>query len=450
VTWVTLKKILRNIFSAKREGGRIFFFILGMKISAKCGPFFLVSKKTLIKYIKTIRPLNAQGNPEFIPETHALAPELTTGTPKVLAFYLPQFHPFAENNEWHGKGFTEWTNVAKAVPLFEGHYQPHIPYHFGFYNPLYADTLRQQTVLAQQYGISGFSFYYYWFSGKRIMEAPVFHYLRDKSIDFPFCLTWACDTWTKAWDGASGQILLKSEIKAEDHKHFFADILPFVEDERYIKVKGCPLLLIYNIAHFEEEKRKNFVRGLQQLAGDRGFQFHIAIVLTRQFYTDPALNITQISPQDFLADSFVEFPPHGLSNSLETYETWFRNPCFQGRVFDMQKFLFQRKYEDILPGARCHRTIFPCWDNTARRLNGDVYYGVTPDLYREWLSFCLKYTRQNFDPEERFMFVNAWNEWGEGAHLEPDLKHGFAFLEATRLALQDCSEDLEAENLPSS
>lgn len=402
----------------------------------------LYRRQALQEYISHLDDFVTASKASFVPDSCEPVP--ADRVPRVIAYYLPQFYHFPQNDAWHGRGFTEWTTASKAFPMFTGHFQPHIPYDVGFYNLKDTEIMHRQVELARRYGVSGFCFYYYWFSGKRLMEKPLNNFLQDESLRFPFCLCWACDRWSKRWDGGTQELLMDSVLQDGDARRFFDDILPFVSDERYIRIDGHPLLQIYHVRQFEHEVYMRFISELQDLARQHGFAFHFSIALTNDLYAE--VDYTQIQPETWGGDSFVEFPPHGrlrFDSMPRRRDIGFVNPCFHGKIYDMNEFFEQRQYELPLVQAKCFRTVFPSWDNTARKwqTSAMVYTNITPARYGEWLKNALRYTQRNLAPSEQLVFVNAWNEWGEGAYLEPDLYYGYAYLTETRRAIQRAAQN---------
>ena len=352
-------------------------------------------------------------------------------TPKVMAFYLPQFHQFKENNEWHGKGFTEWTNVTKAVPQFLGHHQPQLPIDVGFYDLSSPKIMYRQVELAKQYGIYGFCFHYYWFSGgKRLLETPIFNWLHNKDLDFPFCLCWANENWSKLWDGGNREVLMKQESRPEDAPDFFRDILPFLQDERYVRIDGKPLLIIYRPNLFTKENWLVFAKTLREKAAEAG--------LPGLYLSMVGVDYFEGTPSEWGFDAMVEFPPMRITHLREYVKDGNPiNPEFKGFVYTMENAIRSGEIFKVESEVPVFRGCFPTWDNTSRKAysNASVYL-QSPELYKEWLSGLIKWEKEHNSPDKQFIFVNAWNEWAEGAHLEPDSRYGYAYLNATRKALE--------------
>jgi O-antigen biosynthesis protein len=349
---------------------------------------------------------------------------------KTVAFYLPQFHAIPENNEWHGKGFTEWSNVAQAMPQFIGHHQPQLPIDVGFYDLTHPDVMFRQVELAKQYGIYGFCFHYYWFScGKRLLEKPLFNWLENKDLDFPFCLHWANENWSKLWDGGSRQVLMKQGSRVEDAEPFVKDILPFLKDSRYIHIDGKPHIIIYRPGLFKKDDFILFVNNLRSAAKSYGLKGLYLSMVYNDYFED--------NPLDWGVDAAVEFPPQRIvSHRKYVMDGNPVNPDFKGYVYSMEQAIENGNLVNIKPDFPLYRGIFPSWDNTARKAysNASVYL-QPPSVYKKWLTQLIKWTLENHAPDKQFIFINAWNEWAEGAHLEPDSRYGYAYLKATRDAL---------------
>jgi lipopolysaccharide biosynthesis protein len=339
-------------------------------------------------------------------------------TPRLIAFYLTQFHPTPENDLWWGKGFTEWTNVTKAEPLFDGHRQPHLPSDFGFYDLRVRETRRDQIKMAKQYGIDGFCYHYYWFSGKRILNFPLDDMLADPESDMPFCLCWANENWTRRWDAADHEVLIAQKYLPDDDINFIKSLVPFFKDKRYIRIDDKPYLIVYRPQHLPDpQKTVNIWRDYCRSIGLG--EIHVCTALTHG----------NKDYEKFGFDSGVEFPPHNLGTSNINNQLNFKN-SFIGNVLqyaDIGKTFLDRTYGS----ARVFKTVFPSWDNTARTqeralvvINGD------PDNYEYWLASTLDNAKKSGRSDE-LIFINAWNEWAEGCHLEPDRWFGHGFLQAT-------------------
>jgi lipopolysaccharide biosynthesis protein len=343
----------------------------------------------------------------------------TAVTPRLIAFYLTQFHPFAENDAWWGKGFTEWTNVTKARPLFDGHDQPHLPTDFGFYDLRVKETRHDQIRVAKQFGIDGFCYHYYWFSGTRLLNQPLDDMLADPESDMPFCLCWANENWTRRWDAAEHEILIAQRYLADDDLNFIKGLVPFFSDSRYIRIDGKPFLIVYRPQHLPDAKKT--ARVWRDYCRTIGIgEIHLCAALTH-------------GNEDYIQFGFdcgVEFPPHNMKCQNVAEQVPFYEP-FRGSVIDYEavaKSYIERQYNS----GNVHRTVFPSWDNTPRTGNRSVIVlGGTPANYEFWLAESVNRTRRDFPGRERLVFINAWNEWAEGCHLEPDRKFGTQFLEAT-------------------
>lgn len=350
---------------------------------------------------------------------------------KVIAWFLPQFHQLEINNKFHGQGFTEWNNTSRAIPMFVGHYQPHVPYDVGYYDLLNIDTLKRQIYLAKHYGVYGFCFHYYWFSGKKLMEKPLELFLDHKELDMPFCLNWATENWTALWDGGNKDIMLELSLKEGDDKRFMDDIIPYMSDPRYIKIHGKPLFIIYRVNIFEQEKIKALICSFRERAQKSGFP-DLYILVTTAFDFDE-------EPMEWGADALVEFPPHGFTQLMEKYRPeGYLNPYFKGDIFDASSFIKDRKYMKEHNGKKFFRSALTSWDNTARKAmsGGMIFEGFKPETFKQWLRDIMEESKKIHSDAENIVFVNSWNEWAEGSHLEPDMKYGYAYLQVVKETLE--------------
>ncbi len=346
---------------------------------------------------------------------------------KFICFYLPQYHPIPENDLWWGKGFTEWTNVRPALPLFNGHYQPHEPGELGYYSLLDKKNQLRQIELAKKYGIEGFCFYFYWFGGERLLEAPTLNYLSDKNLEFPFCLCWANENWTRRWDGLDSEVLIAQNHSASDDLEFIKYISTYLKDPRYIKVDGKPLLIIYRPSLLPNIKASVKLWRDWCLSNGVG---EIFLAYTQSFEI--------VDPKEYHFDAAIEFPPNNSSAPNITSTVVPATQDFSCTIYDWE-FLVERskKYSDR--SYKLFRGVCPSWDNTPRRKEkATIFVNNTPALFKKWVSNAIADTVDFFGKDdERLVFVNAWNEWGEGAHLEPDAKYGYAYLHSIRSAIFD-------------
>ena len=351
---------------------------------------------------------------------------------QAIAFYLPQYHPIPENDQWWGKGFTEWTNVSKAVPQFLGHYQPHLPGELGFYDLRVREVQRRQVELAKKYGIFGFCFYYYWFNGKRLLERPLDQFISDPEIDFPFCLCWANENWTRRWDGLDNEILIAQEYSPENDFNFIKDVAPILKHKNYIRIQGRPLLLVYRV---------QTIPGISTtVARWRKYCQEIGI---ENPYMVAVQSFSFYDPREFGFDAAVEFPPHNFNARDITDSLDLINADYAGRAYlytDIVEQFINRNPQALF---RTFKTVFPQWDNEPRRPGNSDTFSIlsSPAAYYHWLKEACRITMETQNGEERLVFINAWNEWGEGAHLEPDRIYGYAYLQATADAL--CSLNKE-------
>jgi len=355
---------------------------------------------------------------------------------RVIAIHLPQYHPIPENDQWWGKGFTEWTNVTKAIPLFSGHYQPQLPADLGFYDLRLEEARLAQEALAKEYGIHGFCYYHYWFNGQRILNEPVDRKLENPKEDFPFMLCWANENWTRRWDGMEQDILLKQEYSYDDDlRHIQFLIKHYFIDNRYVKVDGKPFIAIYRPSLFpnisltlqiwNEEAKKNGFNGIYT-AYMQSFNF-------------------KVEPSKLGFDSAIEFQPDffdlpvsvNLKGSMLTRllnKLHIKKSIYtKNRVIDYGLFV-NHMIEEVKPNYKYYPCVSPSWDNSARKSDAIIVHGHTPELYEKWLDYSMK-KFQPFSNEENFIFINAWNEWAEGNHLEPDQKWGKRFLEKTKIII---------------
>jgi glycosyltransferase involved in cell wall biosynthesis len=345
---------------------------------------------------------------------------------KILANYLTQFHAFPENDKWWGKGFTEWTNIARGVPRFKNHYQPRIPRDLGFYSLDNEEVMRRQVDLAKAAGVHGFVFYYYSFNGERLMERPLEQFLDNRDIDMPFCLMWANENWTRRWDGMEGEVLISQDYLPEDDYLLVKDFARHFADSRYIRLQGRPLLMIYRPRLIPDTA--STIARWRALFSD-------------QYDEDPIIIMSQsfddFDPHPFGMDGAIEFPPHKVTKfvPLINSEVQCLDDTFGGQIY---------RYEDVVrysldeksPSFPLIKTAVPSWDNDARRQGkGLVIQGSTPAKYEAWLGALVeKALREPFFGEP-IVCINAWNEWCEGAYLEPDLHFGSAYLNATGRAV---------------
>lgn len=374
---------------------------------------------------------------------------------KIIAFYLPQFHCIPENDQWWGEGFTEWTNVKNAKPLFSGHNQPRVPLNKNYYNLLNHDTMRWQVDLANKYGIYGFCMYHYWFDGKMLLEKPVDAFLEDKSLKTHYCLCWANEHWTNAWAAKNPKVLIEQKYGGKkEWKEHFEYFLNHFKDERYIKEDNKPLLVIYRPELID--CLKDMMDYWNILAKENGFSGinyayqHVSYTLSPK--CDESLFTYAIEYQPNCAQTFMELD--GGSTSLKKIKKQIviffedklhldlreakkkMSPLKHFSYDDIWKFILNMspRNEKCIPGA------FVNWDNTPRRKNaGFVIDGATPKKFKKYLKNQIKRAKNLYKKD--MIFVFSWNEWAEGGYLEPDEHDKYGYLEAVKQALDETNEE---------
>jgi lipopolysaccharide biosynthesis protein len=360
---------------------------------------------------------------------------------KIFSFYLPQYHRFKENDDWWGQGFTEWTNVVKQSPRFSGHNQPQLPADMGFYDLRVEDTRKAQSDLAKNYGIDGFIYYHYWFHGKRLMEQPFDQMFNNKDEDFPFALCWANETWTRAWDGLEREILIKQEYSESDDIAHIDFLVERFKDERYIKVDGNPLFLIYRIGNHPQPEK--FIKLLREKVVDSGFKGVYLSGVKSSFSKEVNQKILNLD-----LDLFVDFQPNsedfpvektGKTKLYDLLKKYLPDSLYQSiklnvnanKVIDYEALVDNKVSQSLNYFHNVAPCVFPSWDNSARRNSATIIQNNNGTEFKKWLTHAKKLV-ENKTNEEQIVFINAWNEWAEGCHLEPDTKNGKLFLECVK------------------
>ena len=352
---------------------------------------------------------------------------------KTVVFYLPQYHTFPENDEWWGKGFTEWVNTRKALPRFPGHYQPRTPHKdIGYYCLAEIETLKRQAEMARKHGIDYFCFYYYWFDGKKLMEKPLELLMAHPEIPMNFCLCWANENWTRAWDGQQKSVLIQQNYSDENDINFIRDLKKYIVDPRYMRSNGKPVILVYH-AKIMPDPDKTF-SVWRKWCRQNGVG-EICIWSCRTFIKGNEFKkFTEV-------DREVEFPPHMVTD-LEMFPA----ADFAAYKDDGYYYNYQKIISDLKAGKTMadnapypfYRCAMLGWDNSSRRQSGySVWQYFSLKDYHYWLRKNIEYTQEKFLPGDRFIFINAWNEWAEGTYLEPDERYGYASLNTTTRALCD-------------
>lgn len=342
---------------------------------------------------------------------------------RTIAFHLPQYHPIPENDEWWGKGFTEWTNTAKAKPMFPGHYQPHVPADLGFYDLRLAEARAAQAEMAKRYGLEGFCYYHYWFGGKQLLEQPFAEILRSGEPDFGFCLCWANQTWTGIWHGAPNRILIEQTYPGDDdHRKHFDLLLPAFQDRRHIIMDGKPVFVIYRPMEIPDVRRvMQLWREMATKAGLKGL--HLVGVEGPNWQPKEHGFDASITPRLPARRGWVSWrtPVKRLMQNSQIKKGWPTIHSYE----HVLSYLLNKPTQ----GIENYPCVIPNWDNTPRSgSNGLVLQGSTPELFRRHLREAFGLAK-NLPDDRQFVFIKSWNEWAEGNHLEPDLKFGHAYLD---------------------
>lgn len=359
---------------------------------------------------------------------------------KPLAFYLPQYHPIPENDEWWGKGFTEWTNVGKAKPLFEGHLQPVCPTDLGYYDLRVPEVREQQVMMAKEFGIYGFVYYHYWFgNGRQLLERIANEILASKKPDFPFCFCWANETWSGVWHGLGNKILIEQVYPSdEDLLSHFNYLLPFFKDDRYIKIDGKPVLMIYDPIHLEEHDSLYLVK-LRKLAQENGFSdLYIMGANKKEDYFDYKKMGYDGKVSQAFQKAWIPLIAKGENPHITPYQYYKKRlksvlgmkekkiKTKSVRVQDMTELVDNLKYENS--NVETFPTVLPNWDNTPRSgVRGVVLKNDSAENFRRQLEKAVKFL-ENKNHNENFIFIKSWNEWAEGNMLEPDQIKGYTYL----------------------
>lgn len=426
-----------NVFSAAWLGPRIAQFVEAQQ-SGDWSEVFAQQQISMAQWRASGWMQNAPQVPQFARYSQSHTAALRNPV-RAIAFHLPQYHRVAENDRWWGEGFTEWTNVRQAAPSFEGHYQPHVPAEMGYYDLADIAVLARQAQLAREHGLEGFCFYYYWFDGKRLLEKPVDMLLEHPEIELPFCLCWANENWTRRWDGGDQEVLMAQTYAPELDERFARDLLPYFNDPRYIRIGGKPVLLVY---------RGDIIPDLKgTLAAWRKVWREAGV---GEVYLVGVESFRVYDPDEVGFEANCEFLPHQVDPAIIAPDEPLVDPRLSVQFLGDYNKLADHWSERPRPHYKRFRSLVPSWDNSSRRKKGraGLFVNATPARYQSWLERSLVHTCEEFEGDERLVFINAWNEWAEGCHLEPDERFGRGYLEATRAALQTLQQRLPIQAKP--
>jgi len=356
---------------------------------------------------------------------------------RLIAFYLPQYHPIPENDRWWGRGFTEWTNVRRAEPLFPGHHQPHVPTTLGYYDLRDPQIRAAQAGLARAAGIEAFCYWHYWFAGRRLLDLPFTEVLRSGEPDYPFCLAWANQSWTGIWHGSPGRILMEQTYPGKsDHERHFRSLLPAFTDPRYLTCEGRPVFILY--APGEMPRLKEFTDLWRERAVREGLPgLHLLAVAGPRFdFRRHGLDGIVLDNPTIMFAGRKWAPGRLVRRALRRPGLRTTGSLSHGSRRGPRIISYRRAIARGLPrpGPGRYPCVIPNWDNTPRAgSRGVVLQGSTPGLFERHLGEALRQVAER-EWEDRFVFIKSWNEWAEGNFLEPEERHGEGYLEAVRRA----------------
>lgn len=418
-----------------------FFYELKGIIKGEKGDKIRSSNELMIlrSYVRQVLSIPTDCSKEFFKTITRNGYQGAPSDPKLIAYYLPQMHPTEDNDRWWGKGITEWNNVSKAVPQYLGHYQPRLPGELGYYDLRLKENLIRQIELAKIYGIYAFCWYYYWFDGKRLLNRPLDMYLENQDIEFPFCLCWANEDWTRSFSGSSKEVLIKQSRNEESYKAFIHGAIPYLKDDRYVKINEKKLLIVYKPMDMPNSKvTTDYWREYCSLKG-------VGDLYIVGCWTSD-LDGYQVCDG---FDAMAEFQPGSIINycSKINKDITFVNDTYFGAIYDYEDIINSKIYKRNFSKEHLYNAVMPMWDNTSRRNNkGSIIFdGANPDIYKCWLKEVIRHNQIRTDLDDNLIFINAWNEWGEGAYLEPDRRYGYAYLQATLDAILETRQSKKGE-----
>lgn len=400
------------------------------------------SKKLKAEYVDWLMQKNYEKKSKDYTQLSENTIQLKENMPKLISFYLPQFHETEINNNHFGKGFMEWYNTNNVIPMYTGHNQPQLPIDVGYYDLTHDDIMYRQIELAKKYGIFGFCFYYYWFYDETLLEKPLLNFLNNKNLDMPFCLCWVDGNWERTWgssDKKETEIIKQMMLPDDADEKYFNDLLKYFKDDRYIKINNMPILIIFKLSgwkneNIETKRIEKLVSSIQQKAKQEGFAGIKILTTTAN------LDYTLANTDKIIFDGVVEFdqPTSLMATKISNVKNKYINKNFRGKIIDVKSGLDENLHLKQKYNFKTFKSVPPGWDNSARKAYTNCFvFDMTPNDYKRWLKDVIQWTKKNHSKEEQIVFINAWNEWAEGAHLEPDQYYGYAYLQATKEALEE-------------